>query len=157
MASEPTFVGRVFVFGLDGTLAWSGPAAAAVAANENEPQDASVTDDITRHVSKDKKGETIGIQLYDPNPKVRVTCMPCAAATGAGAIAAAKLNVMLPKKGSNVTLAGFPAGPGAGEDYFNSTAWKYLGGGEIALNNEREAVITMTLERFNTDLAVDNT
>ncbi len=154
--AEPTHIGRVFVFGLDGTLSWTGTAAAAQATNENEPQEATATDDVTRHVSKDKKGETIGLQLYDPNPKVRVTCMPCAAATGAGAIASARAQVFLPAKGSAVTLASFPAGPGSGEDYFNASAWLYLGGGEITLNNEREAVVTMTLERFNTALATNN-
>lgn len=154
--AEPTHIGTVFVFGADGTVAWTGTAAATVLTSENEPQEVTATDDITRHVSKSKQGETIGIQLYDPNPKVRVVCMPCAAATGSGAIAAAKANVFLPKKGTAVTLAGFAAGPGSGEDYFNSSAWLYLGGGEIALNNEREAVVTMTLERFNTALATNN-
>lgn len=148
--AEPTHVGTVFVFGLDGTLAFAAP---AMLATENEPQRMSFADQISRHNSKSKKGETIGVQLYDPNPKITIVTMPRATNPGAGAIADAKLNVILPTKGSQVTLAGFPPLGGA-EDSINSVKWIYLGDGSIEFTNDAEVVMTLPLEKFNTDLVV---
>lgn len=148
--AEPTYLGEVFIFGLDGTLAYSG-----MATSGNEPQRGSYQDEISRHDSKNKKGETIGVQLFNPNPKITITFMPKADSTGAGAIADAKSNMVLPAKGSKVTLAGFP--PVVGSDgTINSAQWLYLGGGAIELTNEAEVVMTLPLERFNTDMAVNN-
>lgn len=148
MANEPTYIGRVFVWGLDGTLAYTGLTTA-----QNEPQRLSYRDEISRHDSKDKKGETIGIQLYNPNPKITVTFMPCQTA-GGGSIALSKQNVVLPAKGSKVTLAGFPPNTGTAEDVsVNSAKWIYFGGGGIEFTNEGEVVMTLPLEKFNTDIA----
>jgi hypothetical protein len=151
-AQEPLFIGRVYVWGLDGTLLHAGIAATT----ENEPQSLNYKDDVTRHVSKDKKGKTVGIQLYDDNPKVTIKYMPCSTATGAGTIAPAKTRVTIPSKGANVTLAGFPPNVGTAEDLINSTKWKYLGGAEIDFTNEAEVMITLPLETFIDDLAVNN-
>ena len=150
--SEPTFIGRVFVWGLDGTLTYTGLAVA-----ENEPQKLSFQDAVSRHNSKDKKGKTIGVQLWDPNPKITVTFMPCASAPGAGAIAIAKTKVVLPARGSKATLTGFPPNTGTAEDVsINSAGWLYLGGGGIEFTNEGEVVITLPLEKFSDDLATNN-
>lgn len=150
--AEPTFLGVVYVWGLDGTLLYSG-----MAITENEPQSLNFSDDISRHDSKDKKGATQGVQLYNPNPKLSITFMPRATNTGAGAIAAAKANVILPPKGANVALADFPPDAGTAEGVaINSAKWKYLGGGTIGFTNEGEVTMTLPLERFATDLAVDN-
>jgi len=151
--SEPLYIGRVNVFGLDGTLLHGGIAATG----ENEPQSLNLKDDISRHVSKDKKGKTIGLQLYDDNPKISIKYFPCAAATGAGKIAEAKTKVTLPAKGSKATLAGFPPDPAAAEGIINSVKWLYLGGGEIEFTNEAEVMITLPLEKFIDDLAINNT
>lgn len=152
MASEPTFVGEVYIFGLDGTLAYSG-----MATTGNEPQRAGYQDEISRHDSKDKKGATVGVQLFNPNPKITITFMPKADATGGGAIADAKSNMVLPAKGSKVTLSGFPPVVATAEDTINSTKWLYLGGGSIDFTNDQEVVMTLPLEKFATDLAVNNT
>jgi hypothetical protein len=104
-----------------------------------------------------KRGKTIGIQLYDDNPKVTVKYMPCAAATGASKIADAKTRVTLPSKGSKATLAGFPPAIATAEGTINSAKWLYLGGGEIDFTNEGEVMITLPLEKFRDDLAIDNT
>lgn len=156
-AEEPLFIGRVYVFGLDGTLLHGGIAVVG----ENEPQSLNFKDDISRHDSKDKKGKTIGIQLYNPNPKINIKYMPCAAATGAAQVAAAKTRVALPAKGSRAVLKGFPpqndpAQPQT-EDAINSIYWLYLGGGEIDFSNESEVMISLPLEKFKDQLAIDNT
>jgi hypothetical protein len=145
--SEPTFIGRVYVWGLDGTLAYTGMSTA-----QNELQKLSYRDEIARHDSKDKKGETVGVQLWNPNPKTTVTFMPCEA-MAAGSIANAKTRVLLPAKGSKVTLAAFPPTVGGAEILPNSASWIYFGGGEIEFTNEGEVVMTLPLEKFNTDLA----
>lgn len=150
--AEPLFIGAVYVWGLDGNLAYTG-----MAVNQNEPQKLSYQDDISRHNSKDRKGQTIGVQLYDPNPKASVTFMPRSAATGAGQIALAKNTVVLPARGSKVTLSGFPPNPLTAEDVsINSAKWIYLGGGSIDSTNEGEVTMTLPLERFGSDLATDN-
>ena len=155
--SEPTHVGRVFIWGLDGTLAYTG-VGGAILATENEPQSVTYKDDVQRHNTKDKKGKTVAIQLWDPNPKVTIKFMPCAAATGTGAIATARTKMDLPTRGSKVTLAAFPPNTGTAEDLtINSAKWLYLGGGELSLNNEKEVEMTLPLEKFTDDLAVNNT
>lgn len=151
--AEPTHIGKVFVWGLDGTLAYSG-----LLTTENEPSDLTYKDEISRHESKDRKGETCGIQLYDPHPQITIKFMPCSASTGSGQIANARTKVVLPTKGSKVTVAAFPPNTGTAEDVtINSAKWIYLGGGEISLNNEKEVEITLPLEKWSTDFAVNNT
>jgi hypothetical protein len=144
MANDPTFIGRVFVHGLEGTLAW---AATAMLAANNEPQKLTFKDDITRQDSKDKKGERIGTRLYDPNPKITIQAMPCQA-PGAGAIATAKTRVVLPDKGSKCVVAGFPPDTAAAEGIINSALWLYLGGAEYEFSPEGEVMLTLPLEKF---------
>lgn len=150
--SEPTFVGRCYIWGLDGTLAYTG-----IATSENEMQSMTYKDDCQRHDSKDKKGRTVGVQLWNPNPKVTIKFMPCVDAAS-GAIATAKTKLQLPPRGSRVTLAGFPPDIGTGEDLdqnpgINSATWIYFQGGEITFNNEKEVEMSLPLERFETNIA----
>jgi hypothetical protein len=146
--AEPTYIGRVTVWGLDGKLAYTG-----LLVGENEPTRLTYTDEIARHDSKDRKGETIGVQLYNPTPKLDISFIPCAP-MGVGAIAASKQKVVLPAKGSKVTVSEFPPNVGTAEDVtINSAKWLYLGGGSIDFTNEGEAVINLPLHKFNTDIA----
>jgi hypothetical protein len=145
--AEPTFIGRVYIHGLDGTLAYTGMATTA-----NELKSLSYRDRITRANTKDKKGETVGVRLWDPNPMVSVRFLVCEP-MGAGSIANAKTRMVLPSKGAKVTLAGFPPAVGTAEGTINSVSWIYFGDGEIEFTDEGEVAMTLPLEKFNTDLA----
>ena len=57
-------------------------------------------------------------------------------------------NVILPAKGSTVTLAAFPTNSG-----LNETTWIYEQGGSIGFTNEGEAKITLPLVKYNTDIS----
>lgn len=145
--AEPTYVGRVYVHGLDGTLAYTG-----LATTQNELKTLNYRDEVSRKDTLDKKGETVGVRLYNPNPKISVTFFPCQP-MGAGSIANSKLRVVLPARGAKITLAGFPPNTATAEDLINSTAWIYFSGGEVEFTDEGEAKITLPLEKFSTDLA----
>lgn len=145
--AEPTFIGRVYIHGLDGTLAYTGMATA-----NNELKTLNYRDETRRADTKDKKGETVGVRLWDPNPKISVTFFPCEA-MGAGSIATAKTRAALPSKGAKVTLAGFPPNTATAEDVVNSAKWIYFGGGELEFTDEGECRMTLPLEKFNTDIA----
>ncbi len=152
--AEPTFIGRAYVFGLDGTIAYSGWA--AMATTDNDPRALEYKDDVQRHDITDKKGTTVGILLFNGNPKITVHFYPSKAA-GSGTIASAKTIVSLPTKGSKVTLAGFPPAVGTAEDFINSAKWIYLGGGSVAFKSDGVVEITLPLERFSDNATIADT
>lgn len=145
--AEPTFIGRVYIHGLDGTLAFTG-----MATDKNELKSLSYRDRITQGRTKDKKGATVGVRGWDPNPMITVRFLVCEPA-GAGAIAGAKTRIALPSFGAKVTLAGFPPNVATAEDLINSAKWLYFDGGEIEFTDEQEVAMTLPLEKFGTDLA----
>jgi hypothetical protein len=139
--AAPTQIGTVTVWGIDGTVAYTG-----LASTDNILEAANLEDDIDEFERKDAQAEVVGLRLYNPCKKVELTFYPSKPA-GSGAIAAAKANVVLPAKGAKVTLAGF-----AGSVY-NDTTWLYIKGGRIEEGNEGEAKIVLPLRRYNTDIA----
>lgn len=144
--AAPTFIGYVTVWGIDGTMAYTGMATA-----DNILEQLSYEDTTKEHETKDKQGETIGLKLWDPKKMLTINFFPAKAA-GGGSIAAAKLVVDLPARGSKVTVA---AMVGAGSPVFdlNGTTWLYVGGGRIELNQENEVKMVLPLRRYNTDIA----
>ncbi len=144
--AAPTFIGYVTVWGIDGTMAYTGMATA-----DNILEGMSYEDGTKEHETKDKQGETIGLRLWDPKKTLTVNFYPGQAA-GTGSIAAAKLEVDLPARGSKVTIASMPA---AGSPVFdtNGTTWLYVGGGRIEFGNEQECKMVLPLRRYNTDIA----
>lgn len=152
--AEPTFLGRAYIWGLDGTLLYSGMAAA-----NNEPQSLEYRDEYSRHDTKDKKGDTVCVILYNANPKLTIDFMPFeAAGAGTGEVATAKTRMVLPPIGAKVTVDAFPPVVGskdAAGDTINSAKWLYLGGGSIRFSPEAEVVMSLPLEKFATDLAAN--
>jgi hypothetical protein len=148
--SAETQIGRVIIFGLDGTMLYSG-----MATTGNEPSAISYDDTVEVHRSKDRKGEVIGAQFYNAVKKIIVNFYPCVAAGGTKA--AAQANMVLPPYGAKATLAGFPPVPATVEDTINSAKWIYFGGGKIDLSNEAEVKMVLPLERYNTDISTPNT
>lgn len=140
--AEPTHIGTVTVWGIDGTVAYSG-----LASTENLPETVSLEDGTDEHESKDAKGEVVGLKLFNPVARATVKVYPSKAA-GTGAIAAARANIILPVKGAKVTLAGFHANSG-----LNSSAWIYAGGGSQEYNNVGEVALNLPLRKYNTDIA----
>jgi hypothetical protein len=148
--AAPSYFGTVTVWGAEGTLLYTGLAAA-----DNLLETLSYEDDAEEHESKDRLGETVGLKIWNPCPKLNVSFYPCKAA-GVGAIAGAKANVVLPARGAKVTLAGFPpntASSDAAADIINRTTWLYVKGGKIEFKNTGEVMITLPVRRYNTDIA----
>jgi hypothetical protein len=146
--SAESQIGRVIIFGLDGTVAYTG-----VATTENEPQSMSYDDSVEVHRSKDRKGEVIGAQFFNPVKKISINFFPCTAAGDTKAHAQAKM--VLPAIGAVVALAAWPV-PSTGE-ILNNTKWIYFGGGKIDFSNEDSVKMVLPLERANTDISTPNT
>ena len=147
-AIQPTYIGQAYVFGLDGTLAYTGLATTA-----NELRSLEYRDEVKRTDVQDKKGQTVGVMLYDPNPKITITFYPCQPA-GAASILGAQTNSVLPALGAKVTLAAFPPVVGTAEStVIKSLKWIYLGGGSYRFSNDGVLEMTLPLEKFASDLA----
>ena len=144
--AAPTFIGYVTVWGIDGTMAYTG-----MATTDNILEGMSYEDGTKEHETKDKQGETIGLRLWDPKKTLTVNFYPGKVA-GTGAIAAAKLNADLPAKGAKVTIAAMQAAASPVFDP-NSASWLYVGGGRIEFANEGECKMVLPLRRYNTDIA----
>jgi len=139
--SAPTQIGTVTVWGLDGTLLFSGLIAA-----DNILESISLEDDAEELERKDKLGETVGLRVWDPKKRIEVSFYPSKPA-GTGAIAGAKTNVVLPTKCAKVEIAGMPG------SLFNDTTWLYVKGGRVEGANEQEMKITLPLRKYATDIA----
>jgi len=144
--AEPTHIGRAYVFGLDGAMSYVGVATAA-----NELRSMEYRDEVGRIDVQDKKGETVGVLLFNPNPKITITFYPCAVA-GPGAISTARTNSVMPARGSKVALTGFPPVVGTAEGAINSAKWLYFGGGSYRYSFDGILELTLPLEKFLTDL-----
>lgn len=139
--AEPTFIGKVTVWGIDGTMTYTG-----VATTDNVMDTVNYEDTVEEHELKDHKGITVGVKLVNPRENLTINFWPAEPA-GAGSIAAAKTNVVLPAKGSKVTIASMSGSP------LNGTDWLYLGGGSIEESHEGDVKMTLPLRRYSTDIA----
>jgi hypothetical protein len=146
--SVPTQIGVVTVWGIDGNLVYTGLLAA-----DNLLERISYEDGTDEHESRDKDGEVIGVKLWNRVAKLTIDFYPSKPA-GGGSIAAAKANVILPAKGSKVTIAGMPVNCGVNSG--SGTAfpqWVYFGGGGIEFSNNGECKMKLPLRAYNNDIA----
>lgn len=138
-------LGRAVVFGIDGTVAYTG-----MATTGNEPENLEYTENYKTHETRAKDGETIGLVFYDKQEELTIDFFPCAAA-GVGAIATAKANIVLPAIGAKVTIAAMSG------SVANDTTWLYVGGGKIRWENENIVKMTLPLKQFSTDIGTATT
>jgi len=141
MAAPTNYIGIVTVFGIDGTIAYTG-----LATTDSLLESASLEDTTEEHEAKDRWGEVVGMKLFNPRTNITINFYPAKEA-GSGAIAAAKDNVALPAKGSKVTIADMPGSA------FDGTTWLYIQGGTIELTNTGDAKMVLPLRKYRTDIA----
>lgn len=137
--AAPTQIGTVTVWGVDGTLAYTG-----LASTDNVLEGIDLSDDAEVTRRRDNLGETKGLLIWDPVKRITITFVP----SDPSDISDAQDNIVLPAKGSTVTLAAFPANSG-----LNETTWIYEQGGSIAFTNEGEVKMTLPLTKYNTDIS----
>lgn len=137
--AAPTQIGVVTVWGVDGTLAYTG-----LASTDNVLESVDLNDEAEVTRRRDNLGETKGVLIWDPRKTITVTFYP----SDPSDISDSKDNIVLPAKGSTVTLASFPTNSG-----LNETTWIYEQGGSIGFTNEGEAKITLPLVKYNTDIS----
>ncbi len=124
-----TIIGTAAIYGLDGTLAWSG-----VATTDNEAQSASLQDSCDKAELKDGTGATIGKRYYNRRHTLTVEVVPLS-----------KAKATLPALGALVTLAGFGIG---GASLYDGN-WNYDGEGSIEPGQgEVPLKLKMTLVRY---------
>lgn len=136
--STPVLTGKAAVFGLDGTMAYTG-----LATTENEPQSIDYTDQFTTATLKDKKGWTKGMAATDRQGQLTITFYPFDPASPS-VLATARSKVVLPAMLATVTLASFSV------DEIDGT-YNYIGGGKIRLSNEGYIAMDLPLSRFGSD------
>jgi hypothetical protein len=145
--TEPTYLGYATIHGLDGTLAYTG-----LAVTDNLLESLSYQDLCKEMETLDGKGEVVGLKLWQKKKTCTIKFYPGEDAL-AGAVAAAKLNAVLPAIGSKVTLAAFPPVVATAESIINSAKWIYAGGGSYDFTREGDLVLTLPLRRYATDLS----
>lgn len=133
------------VFGIDGTIQYTG-----VAASGAEITKISFEDQVKTYEHKNRKGEVVGMTFYNRTKKASIDFYPTAPA-GDGAIALAAENMHLPDPGSKIELADH-----AGAD-LNSDVWIYVGGGTIEFTNEAEAKMKLPCMQYSTDISTPST
>lgn len=156
--AAPTFIGICTVWGIDGTIQYTGPATATDSVDPFQIESYRFNDGTDLHEGRDKQGEVNRVQLYNPKREMDIKFFPAASA-GTGSIAKAKMNMALPTKGAKVTIASMAGNGTAGVEGAGGTAvqnistWLYLGGGSIEESNTGEAYMNLHLVRYNTDIA----
>lgn len=124
-----TITGTAAIYGLDGTLAWSG-----VASTDNSAQSAVLKDSCDKSELKSGAGNVIGKRYYNRRHSIDVEVVPVS-----------KAKATLPAMGAIVTLASFGIGGGSLFD----GSWNYDGEGTIEPGQgETPLKIKMTLVRF---------
>jgi hypothetical protein len=138
MANEVQ-TGKAVVFGVTGTVSYTG-------IGTIELQTGSFDDRFDLHETRDKQGEVIGLQAWNPLREVTLNFTPVSSATGAGAINDAKLGLALPSPLASVSLTNFAHADLTG-------TWIYIGGGRIDLSNQTEGTMTLPCRKYNTDIS----
>ena len=141
MAAPTHYIGTVTVWGLDGTMAYTG-----IATTANLLESASYEDTTEEHEAKDRWGEVVGVKLFNPRENLTINFFPSSVA-GSASIAAAAANVLLPPKGAKVTIADMPG------SHLDAATWLYLGGGNIELSNSGDVKMVLPLRKYRTDIA----
>lgn len=124
---NPTLAGAVGVFGIDGTVVWTGVVSGVV-----KLAGVGLTDNIAKAELKNQKGRTIGKTAYNRQHDVSIRVIP---SDDAGNLATAKSNVVIPPPLATVTISGhsIPALDGS---------YNYEGG---SINVTQEGYLEMTL------------
>lgn len=129
---NPTSAGAIGVFGVDGTVQWTGVVSGIV-----KLAGLQLTDNVAKAVLKNGKGRTIGKTAYDREHAVAIRVIPC---DEAGNLATVKSNVVLPAPLALVTVAGHSIAIFDGN-------YNYEGGGTVGVTQEGYLEMTLPCSR----------
>ncbi len=139
--------GRACVYGIDGTIAYTGRAlvtggaTAALASPQTDMQSVSLTHDFDTTELPDQSGETIGKAARNSRTTIAIDLF-ILAPTGTNTDAEAKAAIKLPDPLAIVALASF------GNTSFDGD-WNYAGPGSVNLAADGYARVSLTLTRNN--------